>query len=346
MLKLALDFSSRALKTLRQQPIASQAERWHCEWTAADLAPDVDVAGANDPGELGVLVREQASRFQHSRGRAFTDHLDGVGALLSRWSQPALVVQTGLYHSAYSTQQYPYGLYSYTDRDALREVLGRDGERLVFLFCSHDRVDLYAQAVALAERREPLPEEGLTVRNALTGGGARIPRELLSVLLRVHAADLMEQMDGFNPDLVHALLSVLDRPLPPWVALYEAAAGADRGNRSVSIRPRLGTFGLAPALGLGRPWLPVRLALSRLLEQPSRCALSEDQLSQLARIEAQHPYLLEVPWLRLIAEPGLNDARAAALLARVRSLYQAWGVPWLKRPFDGNSSFQRLVAGV
>ncbi|MFN2333624.1 MAG: DUF6817 domain-containing protein, partial [Wenzhouxiangellaceae bacterium] len=169
MLKLAYDFSVRAIRTFRGQPIAKAAERPFCEWREADLHREVSPAeSSGELDRLSASIMSVANRYKHSRGRGFQDHLQGVAELLQRWEQDAMTVRIGLFHSAYSTQQYPYGLYSYHQREQLRALIGDDAERLVFLFCSHDRVDLYAQAVELAKGGAALPEDGLELRNALT----------------------------------------------------------------------------------------------------------------------------------------------------------------------------------
>ncbi|PKL96633.1 MAG: hypothetical protein CVV18_00930 [Gammaproteobacteria bacterium HGW-Gammaproteobacteria-8] len=343
MLKLAYDFTRRAITTFRGQPIANAAERPFCEWGAGDLDPDLSSAGLSDDFDrLGASILGVASRYKHSRGRAFQDHLQGVARLLQRWEQDALIVRIGLFHSAYSTQQYPYGLYGYEQRDELRALIGHDTERLVFLFCSHDRVDLYAQAVELAKAGETLPEDGLELRNALTGSTACVPAELIAPLLVVHAADLAEQMDGFDFAIISALLACAQ----PWVKPPEClqllrAAGVAGKALSIRIQAKRGSFGLVPVLGLNKTLLADRLRLARLLR--GRGPLDDHSRAQLDALDQRLPGLFEVPWIRLHRDSRGNQARADAMLADARLRHHKWGVPWLKRPFDNNPSYRALI---
>lgn len=349
MLKLAYDFSRRAITTLRGRPIADSHQSKWCDWRPEDLAPELSaVVRTNELDRLSDDVLALADNYKHSRGRGFQEHLQGVAGLLMRWNQDPLTIQTGLFHSAYSTQQYPYGLYSYGEREQLQSLIGKDGERLVFLFCSHDRVDLYAQAIELMRTGDVLTAEGLCLRNALTGDSAQVPGVLVAHLMVVHAADLAEQMDGFDFEMIAALLSAAE----PWTeapACLQAMRDAGLGSTDLSIviKPERGTFGLAPVLGLSRKLLTDRIALARLLR--GKGALSGAEEATLAGIEQRLPGLVEVPWIRLIrsgtsVEPGsdLGDI-AQDWLAEVRARYQRWGVTWLKRPFDRNSRWERLV---
>ena len=344
MLKLAYDFSRRAITTLRGRPIAAVQQSQWCEWHPEDLTPELSaVVQTNELARLSDDVLALADNYKHSRGRGFQDHLQGVAGLLTRWKQNPLTIQTGLFHSAYSTQQYPYGLYSYRERSQLQALIGKDGERLVFLFCSHDRVDLYAQAVQLVRAGETLGAQGLRLRNALTGGYAQVPGTLVAQLLVVHAADLAEQMDGFDFEMIAALLVVAE----PWVeapgclqALREVGLGA--ADLSIVIKPERGTFGLAPVLGLSRKLLADRFALARLLRGSGELSASDEVT--LADIDRRLPGLVEVPWIRLLrgtAAPGGEEAQG--WLAEARRRYQRWGVTWLKRPFDDNSTWKRLI---
>jgi len=342
MLKLAWDFTRRAVTTVRGEPIAEVAARDVCQWSDADLLRDVSgVVLTNELDQLSASVLGTANKFQHSRGRAFQDHLQGVAGLLQRWQQDALTVQIGLFHSAYSTQQYPYGLYSYADRDSLRELVGVDAERLVFLFCSHDRVDLYAQAVELARAGAVLPEHGLELRNALTGQRAQVPATLIAPLLVVHAADLAEQMEGFDFDMIAALLAVaapLTRVPDCLAALLESGYGGS--NLQIRIQPQRGTLGLAPVLGLNRRLLGDRIRLRRLLS--GQGALNREQEMQLDALDARLPGLFEIPWIRYV-RGGADQQATETQRVEARQRLVRWGVPWLKGPFDNNPDYERLL---
>ena len=220
--------------------------------------------------------------------------------------------------------------------------MGVDGERLVFVFCTHDRVDLYAQVVELARRGQTLPADGLLLRNALTGGEAQVPREVLAVLLQVHAADLVEQLNGFDFEMIYALLAVIEDVVDVPGALPEMRAGGmGPDTLSIELPERMGTLALAPLLGLNRRLLPLRVALSRWLSRDR--TLSANELERVQQFETQFPFVLELPWLRLVHEDGLLPEQQNQLRARCAELYRAWGAPWLKGPFEHNRTFERLL---
>lgn len=73
------------------------------------------------------------------------DHLVGTQRILNAWSCPRIVHLAGLFHSIYSTQHYPYGLFSTDKRSALASVLGEEPERLVYMFCTVDRDELWSK---------------------------------------------------------------------------------------------------------------------------------------------------------------------------------------------------------
>ncbi|MEM7218431.1 MAG: DUF6817 domain-containing protein [Pseudomonadota bacterium] len=343
MLKLAYDFTSRAIMTLRGKPIVGPAERPACSWQPSDLAgASVLHAPQNELTALREDLFATAARYKHSRGRAFTEHLEGVAKLLTAWDQPAGIVQTGLLHSAYSTQQYPYGLFDYGGREELARLVGDDAERLVFLFCSHDRVDLYAQALDLAREGRALPDAGLVLRNALTGEHGQVPKSMLAPLLMVHAADLVEQMNGFDYRVIYALLDVLrdDLELPACHALMREAGVGEQ--LDVKIDPRRGTFGLLPVVGLAPELFGLRLRILRWLRGSE--PLPQVDLYRIQAARERAPFLLELPWLQLTRDASLESSARDALQAEVRRLASAWGVPWIKGPFENNARFAACIA--
>lgn len=339
---LAIDFAARAVTTALGRPIAPPTMRAHCEWREADTAPLPLAAGeAVSHGSLLGTIREQGAKYPHSRGRAFSDHLEGVSALLAHWQAPSLLVEGGLCHSIYSTQQFPYGLFDYSQRDQVRERLGSELERLVFLFCSHDRVDLYAQAIDLARAGRVLPASGLRLRNALTGAYDQIPRSMVAALLLIHAADIVEQMDGFDYEFTFAVLHVVQPCLavPACYAQMRDGGVVPEGLK-IRINPSRGTFGLYPILGLRPHLLDMRVRLTSALR--GQADLSRRQTRTLANLARRHPYLFDLAWL--LARRGQFESRedAVRMEARAQELLRAWGAPWLKTPFDGDTTYLTL----
>jgi hypothetical protein len=346
-LALRRAFFRRAVRTYFKVPLASQAERGACEWTDDDLAVDFQAAadgpdtGGGVPEMLGAL--SEGRTFPHSRGRPFATHLMGVHDLLRAWKQPRLVALTGLCHSIYSTQQYPYGLRGYTERDVVRRIVGVPVEKLAFLFCSHDRVHLYEQALALARSGMRLPAEGLRLRNCLTGGRAVVPREVVSALLVVHVADVMDQMPFFNFDFVFGLLSVADGEAAGGSVLrLLRQSGFEASKLALSVDSGKGTFGLLALASRPPEIREAKRLVGRFLDG-DRAPAPRD-MERIAELSRRHPYILELKWLRLYHDASLDPDGAAALREEVRALYATWGTTWAKKSFERSSLRERMAA--
>ena len=143
-------------------------------------------------------------------------------------------------------------------------------------------------------------------------------------------------------DVISALLACAE----PWAEAPEClhvlrAAGVTGKALSIRIQAKRGTFGLAPVLGLSKTLLADRLRLARLLR--GRGPLDDRSRTQLGALDERLPDLFEVPWIRLHRDSRGDQARADAALADARLRHHSWGVPWLKRAFDKNSSYRALI---
>ena len=98
-------------------------------------------------GVLAVLAERGADAVPHGRS-SLLHHLSGTHAILERWAQPAHVRLAGLLHSVYATDAFAHALVDQAERALIRELIGADAERLVFLFCSIDRRDLFSAIAA------------------------------------------------------------------------------------------------------------------------------------------------------------------------------------------------------
>jgi hypothetical protein len=279
--------------------------------------------------------------FPHSRGRPFAIHLTGVHDILRAGKQPRPIALTGLCHSIYSTQQYPYGLRAYTERDAVRGVVGAPVEKLAFLFCSHDRVQLYEQALVLARNGQKLPAEGLRLRNCLTGSRTVVPREVVSALLVVHVADVMDQMPFFNLDFVFALLSVAEAAEGRLLHLLRQS-GFAASKLTLRVDSGKGTFGLLALVARPPEIREAKRLVGRFLDGDR--APSPGDMARIAELSRRHPYLLELKWLRLHHDASLDPEGARALREEVRALYATWGTTWAKKSFERRPLGERMAA--
>jgi len=75
----------------------------------------------------------------HTGSSSFDAHLKGVQSILRAWNCKDHVANAGLFHSIYGTEGFQGYKLPWTNRKKIRQLLGRDAERLVFIFCVADR---------------------------------------------------------------------------------------------------------------------------------------------------------------------------------------------------------------
>src|SRR5689334_21117862 len=75
-----------------------------------------------------------AANYPHAHGRSLYDHLKGTRDILRCWSQPFAIRTAGLLHSIYSTDVYRLQVLKVSERERLQSLIGKDAERLVYLF--------------------------------------------------------------------------------------------------------------------------------------------------------------------------------------------------------------------
>jgi len=143
---------------------------------------------------------------------------------------PAVSI-AGAFHSAYGTERYPLRLWDPSRRTELREVLGLDAERLVYLFCAARLPSVHHAATLSGDRRVVALRSGAT---------ALVSEAELSGLLMLSWANRMEQTPV---DEAHLL-----RPSPAERALLTSEALSAIDART---EPPAGVPTLARLLGTG-----------------------------------------------------------------------------------------------
>ncbi len=89
-----------------------------------------------DLGKIGVLD------FSHSN-QTLRDHLIGTAEKLQSWSCPEHLILAGLCHSIYGTESFKPVAISRDHREHVAQIIGKDSERLVYLFCCHEKDSLW-----------------------------------------------------------------------------------------------------------------------------------------------------------------------------------------------------------
>lgn len=256
-------------------------------------------------GVAAELALRRADVVQHERW-SLQRHLTVTHDILRRWRQPEHVCLAGLMHSVYSTDGFSHSLFARDEREHVRALIGPDAERLVHLFCSLDRRELFA-AVALAG---DALETALRLPDRRDGTPIDLSPRDVGELLLLHIANMVEQCaapDGApSPWLAHAAqLTAWARPLvavvPPVFDAGTALVTPDDEQRLLTAYA-----GALPPEDATRPAL----------------AAATDALPWVGE-----PFICE----GLFSLASRDAGRAAALGARARSLLEAWGTPWDKR---------------
>ncbi len=87
---------------------------------------------------MALLEQLGAHVTSHSR-RTLLDHLQGTHDLLAQWGNEPEICIAGLFHSVYGTYAFNKRSADMSMRDEIRDVIGTQAERMVYLFCVTDR---------------------------------------------------------------------------------------------------------------------------------------------------------------------------------------------------------------
>lgn len=155
----------------------------------------------------GRLVILGADRTAHS-GRTLMEHLTSTARLLESWGCDEAVCIAGMFHSIYGTNAFGFSGLDPGDREQLRDIIGPRAEALVFLFCTGDRPAALVDALQTGRWR-----------NRLTGQSISLPPDVVSDLIEIECANLLEQQCGhrFLVSLT-ATAATAAGPLKPKIA--------------------------------------------------------------------------------------------------------------------------------
>jgi len=260
------------------------------------------VIAVDDPVIAGLLGRlPRAMALVHSR-RSFLEHLLATWRILADWRMPAAVCRAGFLHSAYSTSFYPDALFRLDERAAVRSMVGREAEELVFRFCTMDRRGLWDRLARTRRRgRWTYPDRHRA------GAPVHVARKTLGRLLVIESANVAEQSSAGDGGPA----PWMSRILRWWTFLDDRSLP-----RSLSERPCL----------TPRADLAAIEAYRLALDGPGRrVALLLD------RAAALNPWAAEPRILRALCALETGDDGYVRQARRGASLLRAWAVPWDKR---------------
>lgn len=184
------------------------------------------------PSLIAVLKSVGAGECWHKHG-SFLDHLIDIYKILKLWKAQDAVCLCGLFHSAYSNSYVNLAIFDpSTGRDTVRDHVGEEAERLIYLFCVvprqpliHDDLvfkyeetelidHLKESQLSLTNARERgvydsgeawrlkinaiLPSNGVVVKHIKTGNDLRVSRRIVAIFLMMTIADFSDQLFGFQ----------------------------------------------------------------------------------------------------------------------------------------------------
>ncbi|MCF2857200.1 hypothetical protein L1286_06955 [Pseudoalteromonas sp. SMS1] len=91
-----------------------------------------------------VLQALGAGDFQHLDG-SLQSHLQGTERILKEWGSGELLQVAGLFHAAYGTDGFDESMVSLAQRNRIAELIGKEEEALVYLYCACDRDFVFPQ---------------------------------------------------------------------------------------------------------------------------------------------------------------------------------------------------------
>ncbi|WP_174551806.1 VOC family protein [Herbidospora mongoliensis] len=97
------------------------------------------------------LTRHGAAEIPHPGG-TLLEHLKRVAALLGEWGAPEEVRSAGLLHATYGTDGFAHPLLPFSDRAAVRDLIGDEAEAIVYAYASCDRNATYPDLAHFHDR--------------------------------------------------------------------------------------------------------------------------------------------------------------------------------------------------
>ncbi|MGZ8198238.1 MAG: DUF6817 domain-containing protein [Burkholderiales bacterium] len=244
----------------------------------------------------------RAALLRHS-GRSFLEHLLCTWRILSDWRMPVAVCRAGFMHSAYATSFYPHALFQLDERAAVRGLIGREAETLVYRFCTMDRRGFWDALVAHPKSNAPM-----TYPDRTRGGASvRVSRETLGRLLVIESANIAEQRKTADGGPAPWMSRVFR-----WWEFLDARSIPLR----IDVRPRLINASDVAAVEA------YRLALT----SPARRAARE-----LDRAIELNPWAGEPKMLRALLSLPNGRGRALTEASAGAHLISAWSLAWDKR---------------
>ncbi|ODQ00577.1 DUF6817 domain-containing protein [Salinivibrio sp. SS2] len=135
-----------------------------------------------------ALQQLGAGEFQHLNG-SLESHLKGTAGILARWGSGELLQTAGLFHAAYGTAGFDEKMVSLEQRQEIAQVIGREEEALVYLYCSCDRDYVFPQ---FAQRTE------IEFKDRFSGSFFKLESEMTRLFCELTVANELELVYSSN----------------------------------------------------------------------------------------------------------------------------------------------------
>jgi hypothetical protein len=170
---------------------------------------------------VNELVDLGAQATQHG-DRTLLEHLEGVFHLLDEWGNPLDICLAGLFHSIYGTTNYKTQTISFKNRGYIQDLIGKNAENFVFLFCVCDVKDFIEQC----HQSDPF-----RLIDTLNHKEICISEKNWRAIAEIHIANLLEQLPSISRIFERNKLSAL---MSQWLpATSHASIAANNAFKEV-----------------------------------------------------------------------------------------------------------------
>jgi PHD/YefM family antitoxin component YafN of YafNO toxin-antitoxin module len=160
-------------------------------------------------------------------GRDLYEHLAGTHDLLQAWGNARPVCVAGLFHSIYGTWHFRHQAFPIDRRAVIRDLIGAEAERLVYIFCVAERPRMF---LANAHR------DAISLMDHSAKAVMAVSRAELDALLEIETANLIEQRGNIRRVLEDLSSTRISGGAKRAIAEYFAAEPqSHRGERRARV---------------------------------------------------------------------------------------------------------------
>lgn len=182
--------------TLASTESATVASK-HFKAPNADTPSDIAAAWKQQDDELWSYVESKVPAvLDHTGASAFDEHLKGVQSVLRYWGAPQHLQKAGLFHSIYGTEGFQGFALPLTERPKIQELIGKEAEKLCWIFCMVDRSTVDKTVFDWKETVDSSARFTLSARPELGRFEMDLNKEEWLDFIELTLSDWLEQVEG------------------------------------------------------------------------------------------------------------------------------------------------------